>query len=99
LVVAGVQVANGLHALDGMPELVDVVEGPQACALDGDHHRFPLRVKGGLVRLTLYRTEAVHASEIVYAVHQILPQGLAPQACPGERAGRRLSRNDPESWP
>src|SRR5262245_41119430 len=68
LVVAGVQVASGLHALDGMPKLVDVVEGPQACALDGDHHRFPLRVKGGLVRLTLYRTEAVHASEIVYAV-------------------------------
>ena len=59
---------GGVHALDGVAERVHV---PTALASDhaAEDHPFPWGVEDRLVRLDLDGSEAVHAAEIVDAVH------------------------------
>ena len=71
LEVTGAEVVGGIHALDPVAELVDVVEpGGAGGAHDGHHRRLPRRMEWRLVLLALHRTEPVHAAEIVDAVHR-----------------------------
>src|SRR6185369_14394300 len=74
LEVARGQIVGGVHALDPVAELVDVVDGPARGSHDGDHRRLPARVEGRLAVLALHRSEPVHAAEIVDAVHPALPR-------------------------
>jgi hypothetical protein len=70
LEIAGTEVMGGIHALDPVAKLVDVVEpGGARRPHDGHHHGLPRRVERRLVLLALHRAEPVHAAEIVDAVH------------------------------
>src|SRR4029077_7279876 len=70
LEVARAEVVRGVHALDPVAELVNVVAAwGEHGALDGDDHGLPAPVKWRLVLLALHRAEAVHPAEIVDAVH------------------------------
>ncbi len=95
LVVRGGEVVRGAHALDGVAELVDVEDAaPAARPHHGEHGGLPRGVEHGLVLLALDASEAVHAAEIVYAVHgPRLPRHSSPSrggdACATTRAARR----------
>ena len=80
LVVARAEIARLVHALDAVAELVEIVDAPDhAGQVHHEHGLFPVRVKGRLVRLPLDGAEAVHAAEIVDAVHggcaRMIPRG------------------------
>src|SRR5687767_11427285 len=71
LVVARGQVLGGRHLLARVAGLVDV---PLAEKAGGQRERerlaLPLAVEDGLVALDVHGTEAVHAAEVVGAVHR-----------------------------
>ena len=72
LEVGGAEVVRGVHALDAVAKLVDVHQpGAHRRVVDRDDRRLP-RLQGGIVSLD--RTEAVHAADVVNTVHRI-PQG------------------------
>ena len=74
LVVGGAQVVAGVHPLDAVAELVDVVDAARpARPHHGDDGRLPRRVEDGLVVLALDGPEALHPTQIVHAVHPSLP--------------------------
>src|SRR4029453_4809270 len=96
---ARAQVVGGVHALDPVTELVDVVEA-RAPRPPHDRHdrRLPAPVERRLVLLPLHRPEAVHAAEIVDTVHCPSPGPhpttffflrLPPPPPPRSRACRR----------
>ena len=70
LVVAGGQVFGGRHLLAREAPHVDVPLAQKAGGeRDGEGPPLPLAVEDGLVALDLHRAEAVHAAEVVGAVH------------------------------
>ena len=70
LVVGGREIVGRAHALDGVAELVDVVEAPpRAGPHHGEHLRLPGRVEHGLLVLPLHPAEALHPTEVVDPVH------------------------------
>ena len=62
-----------IHAFDGVAILIDVVgtEHADAEKVQREGDSLPVFVENGLVALDLDRTEAVHSSEVVNAVHVV----------------------------
>src|SRR5262249_39749061 len=61
LVIGRGQVLPRRYPLDGVPELVEVVDAAaDERAVEGEHVRLPVRVEGRLVGLPLQRSEALH---------------------------------------
>ncbi len=68
------QVLGGLHLLDAIAKLVDIIRAPapSVCVHDNDVC-FPFGVEPSFVRIPMDRPEAVHATHIVDAVHRAPP--------------------------
>ncbi len=74
LVVRRPQVFRRGHAFDAMAERVDVVVSRTTQEpIEAKHAAFPCGVEDRLILLALDRAEAVHAAEVVDAVHGALP--------------------------
>jgi hypothetical protein len=90
LVVAAEQVVGRVHALDGMAKLVDVV---MAAAKRTDEERedaaLPFVLEDGLRRRRVDGAVAMHSTEIVNAVHLMLP--LLEKGLPRIEEHRRRS--------
>src|SRR6266536_2170079 len=83
LEVGGVEILRLAHALDGVTELVDVVDALDEADQVHDHHGFfPVRVEIRLALLPLHASEAMLAAEVVHAVHggcaRMIPRGAEP---------------------
>src|SRR5262249_42965125 len=71
-VIAPAQVGDRVHALDGVSEGIEVGPAEADQLVDhAEHAPLPGRVKDRLVHLLHDRTESVHATHVVDAVHAI----------------------------
>ena len=78
LVIAGFQVMRRVHALDRVAELIDVVVAAREAGDEHPEHAFlPLAVEDRLVFFRVDGADAVHAAQIVYAVHALSPRSNA----------------------
>ena len=69
LVVNGLQVGGGLHALDHVAKLIEVVVTADSFGEDRANLALPLGVKDRFVGLDDDRAEPVHPAHVVDAVH------------------------------
>src|SRR5205807_602356 len=71
-VIGGREVMDGVHALDGVAETDNGGKLGRGDEVDAEDPSFPCLMEDGFIFFTPYRAEAVHATQVVDAVHWLM---------------------------